>query len=61
MWSLETREGIIGKYVFDSVGVKEIFFYPVIIEDYSQPRFANIKEAKKILEKMKENSEKLRF
>ena len=61
MWSLETREGIIGKYVFDSVGVKEIFFYPVIIEDYSQPRFANIIEAKKILDKMKENSEKLRF
>lgn len=58
MWSQETREGIIGKYIFDSIGVKDIFFYPVIIEDYSQPRFADINEVKKILKKMREDSEK---
>lgn len=56
MWSQETREGVIGKYVFDKDGLKTVSFYPVIIENYSQPRFAKVKEGVKILNRMKEAS-----
>ncbi len=56
MWSQETREGVVGKYVFDRFGLKDVSFYPVIIENYSQPRFANEKEAEKILKRMKNNT-----
>lgn len=59
MWSRETREGVVGKYVFDSNGLTGVSFYPVIIEDYAQPRFAAKEEALVILERMKESSKKL--
>lgn len=57
MWSQETREGVIGKYIFDGNGVKDIKFFPIIIDDYSQARFATAAEAAKILLKMKESSQ----
>lgn len=56
MWSQETREGVIGKYVFDKTGLTNVSFYPVVIENYSQPRFADEQEAEKILGRMKEES-----
>ncbi|MFH0863979.1 MAG: CapA family protein [Candidatus Gottesmanbacteria bacterium] len=56
MWSPETREGVIGKYVFGNNGLKSVNFYPIIIENYAQPRFAQKEEAVKILEKMKATS-----
>ncbi len=56
MWSLETREGVVGRYVFDKKGLKMVNFYPVIIENYAQPRFAGQEEAEKILNKIKESS-----
>lgn len=56
MWSRETREGVIGKYIFDKNGLKAVNFYPVIIENYSQPRFADKSEAEKILWRFKTNS-----
>lgn len=56
MWSQETREGVIGRYVFDETGLVDVSFYPVIIENYSQPRFAKESEAVKILQRMKEVS-----
>lgn len=56
MWSRETREGVIGKYVFDSSGLADVRFYPVIIDDYSQPRFATQEEAVKILKRMEKSS-----
>lgn len=55
MWSQETREGVIGKYVFDKYGLTDVSYFPVIIENYSQPRFAKEKEAVKILERMKKS------
>lgn len=59
MWSQETREGVIGKYVFDKEGLADIKFYPVIIENYAQPRFANQDETLKILGRMRESTLKL--
>lgn len=59
MWSQETREGVIGKYVFDKGGLAEVKFYPVIIENYAQPRFATQNEALKILGRMEDSTLKL--
>lgn len=59
MWSQETREGVIGKYVFTHQGLQQVTFYPVIIENYVRPRFARQSEAAAILNRMKISSEKL--
>lgn len=59
MWSQETREGVIGQYTFDRNGLKNVAFFPVIIDDYSQPRFATEVEGLNILNRMKTSSEKL--
>jgi len=59
MWSQETREGVLGKYTFNSRGLINVEFIPVIIDDYSQPRFANKTEATKILVRMKESSKQI--
>lgn len=53
MWSQETREGVLGKYTFNNQGLVNVAFLPVIIDDYSQPRFATEKEAVTILDRMK--------
>lgn len=53
MWSQQTREGVLGRYTFDNEGVVNVEFFPVIIDDYSQPRFAAEVEAKNILARMK--------
>lgn len=59
MWSQETREGVVGKYVFNRQGLIAVIYYPVIIDDYSQPRYATETEAKKILDRMKVASQKV--
>lgn len=59
MWSRETREGVVGEYVFGENGLNGVSYYPVIIEDYAQPRFADESEANIILEKMKKSSEQI--
>lgn len=56
MWSEETREGVIGEYIFDDKGLVGINYYPIIIENYNQPRFAVKREAEGILTKMRESS-----
>lgn len=53
MWSWETREGVVGKYTFNNQGLSRVEFIPIIIDDYSQPRFATKMEATSILSKMK--------
>lgn len=53
MWSQETREGVLGKYTFNNQGLINVEFVPVIIDNYSQPRFATKKEALNILDRMK--------
>jgi gamma-polyglutamate biosynthesis protein CapA len=50
MWSQATREGLAVKFVIGYEGVKKIDFYPVIIEDYSQPRLVDEGERDKILD-----------
>lgn len=59
MWSEETREGVLGKYIFNNQGLKTVEFIPVIIDSYSQPRFAAEEEAKKILSRMKSSSQEI--
>lgn len=56
MWSQETREGVVGKYTFSGAGLVDVQYYPVIIEDYAQPRFATELEARKILGRMQEST-----
>lgn len=56
MWSEETRQGVVGKYTFNNAGLIDVKFFPVVIDDYSQPRFATEMEAGKILSIMKESS-----
>lgn len=61
MWSEETREGVLGKYTFDNKGLMKVEFVPIIIDNYSQPRFATQTEANKILTKMKESTQQIRM
>ena len=59
MWSQETREGVLGKYTFNNKQLINIEFIPIIIENYSQPRFATETEANNILQRMKESSSEI--
>ncbi len=52
MWSTETRQGVITKISFNRQGIKDIEYQPIIIEDYSQPRFANDQEKDVILKRL---------
>lgn len=52
MWSQKTREGVFAEMTFVGSELKSVEFVPTIIEDYSQPRFANDEEAERILEQM---------
>ena len=52
MWSQGTREGMVVKIVFKKEGITELEFHPVIIEDYSQPRFASDSEAERIIARL---------
>lgn len=53
MWSEPTREGLVVKFVFTKQGVKSIELKPILIEDYSQPRFLEGERAKRIIERLK--------
>lgn len=53
MWSQNTREGMIAKFTFDKTGIINTEFKPIIIYDYSQPKFAEEKDATRILKKLK--------
>ena len=59
MWSQKTREGMVGKYYFYNNKLIDAEFFPVIIEDYGQPRFAMDTQKEKILKRFKEESLKL--
>ena len=52
MWSQETREGIIAEIAFSKRGIEGFEFFPIIIEDYSQPRLANAEEGKIMLNRL---------
>jgi len=53
MWSMETRQGVIGAYVFNDKQLINAFFIPIVIENYNQPRLADIKEKEDIIRKMR--------
>lgn len=53
MWSEETKQSLGVKILFTSEGAYQARLYPFIIEDYSQPRAADDKEAEDILERTK--------
>jgi poly-gamma-glutamate capsule biosynthesis protein CapA/YwtB (metallophosphatase superfamily) len=53
MFSLETREGLLLSFSLGEKGIEDIFLYPTLIEDYSQPHFIEEKEKQKeILERL---------
>ncbi|MDD4290543.1 MAG: CapA family protein [Patescibacteria group bacterium] len=58
MWSQETKEGLIVKFIFEKNKNIQFLIIPTIIEDYSQPRFANEKESAKILKRLKYDTSK---
>jgi poly-gamma-glutamate synthesis protein (capsule biosynthesis protein) len=53
MWSEPTREGLVVKFIFNKQGIKSIELKPILIEDYSQPRFLEGERAKRIIERLK--------
>lgn len=53
MWSIDTREGMAVKFVITKSGVQSIEYYPIVIDDYSQPRLANDNEKGEILKYLK--------
>ncbi len=52
MWSLETQQGIIGKYTFSNNQLVDYEFIPIQIENFSQPRILEGEEAKSVLERL---------
>lgn len=59
LWSEETREGVIGKYVLIKNELVDIEFIPIIISDSFQPSIAEEPSARKILNRIEEASKKL--
>jgi poly-gamma-glutamate synthesis protein (capsule biosynthesis protein) len=53
MWSKETRQGLTLKAVFNKTGLTKIEFFPVLIQDYSQPQIIDGVEAASILNRLK--------
>lgn len=51
-WSQETKQGVIGKYIFWQDKIIDVEFIPVFIHDYGQVDFADNKTKKEILDNM---------
>jgi poly-gamma-glutamate capsule biosynthesis protein CapA/YwtB (metallophosphatase superfamily) len=60
MWSTETRQGVVGEYIFVGSTLVDVVYHPVLIEEYSQPRWLEGGEAEEVVEEMREASEELR-
>lgn len=56
-WSLKTKQGVLGKYTFYGKDLVDVEYFPVLIENYGQPRFLEGQEGMVILENMKRQSE----
>lgn len=59
MWSTETRQGVLGKYTFYDNQLIDVEYFPIMIDDFVQPRPAKADEAKTILDRMIRSSNKL--
>lgn len=55
-WSLETKQGVVGKYTFYKGRLVGVNFAPIQIEDYNQPFFLDSTAAEKTIAEMKANS-----
>lgn len=55
-WSLKTKQGVVGKYTFYDKDLIDVEFFPILIENFGQPRFLIDDEKRKILEEMKRES-----
>ncbi len=56
MWSRETRQGIVGEYVFEDKKLVGVTYTPVLIENYGQPKIISDQEGTKMLETLKTES-----
>lgn len=59
MWSEATRQGLAVKITLSKDEVKKVEYFPVMIEDYSQPRLAEGKEAEEIMRFVEAGVEKV--
>jgi len=61
MWSQETREGVVGRYTFYGTQLIRVDYRPLVIDDYSQPRWLDDStgEGKTIIDRMAKASEQL--
>jgi len=60
MWSLKTRQGVVGRYTFYDNFLIDIEFTPIQIEDYGQPFILENEEKQNILNSLKEKSTSLK-
>lgn len=58
-WSKETKQGVIGNYVFFETELVDVYFTPIVIEDWVRPRVANNLEAAEIMDRMRKSSESI--
>ncbi|MFH1047131.1 MAG: CapA family protein [Patescibacteria group bacterium] len=54
MWSRETRLGLGVRLTLTEHGVESVSYWPIVIDDFSQPRAANEIEANDIIERLGE-------
>jgi gamma-polyglutamate biosynthesis protein CapA len=52
MWSKDTRQGLSVIFTLNKDGVKDVDYYPVLIEDYCRPSIVDGKERDEIIEKL---------
>ena len=60
-WSLKTKQGVVGKYIFYDSQLIDVEFMPLQIENYGQPNFLTGNEKQEILDEMKMESLRLSF
>src|SRR5579864_5276824 len=56
MWSMETREGVVGTYTFYGKHLIAVHYRPVLIENWAQPHFLPAAQEKPILKQMRDSS-----
>lgn len=59
MFSMETREGVVGTYTFYGRRLIAVRYRPIFIYDYAQPRWAEPAQARAILQGMRAATEQL--
>jgi poly-gamma-glutamate capsule biosynthesis protein CapA/YwtB (metallophosphatase superfamily) len=56
MWSIETRQGVVGTYTFYGKKLIAVRYRPVFIENYAQPHFLSAADGAPILARMRDAS-----